>query len=85
MDSQTAGMPAAISVLTAWLEAAPGVPSDELMWQLIQTIVQGGPEAEVELTIGLVKVASVLLVKLEGSSGQNAQQILQTMAIRYTQ
>jgi hypothetical protein len=42
-----------------------------------------GRDAKAEMTLGLLRVASILLVKLAAASGQAEQEILQEMALKY--
>jgi hypothetical protein len=84
MDPKLTGLPEAIGVLTAWLEAGPGVGPDELVWEEIMAVVEEGDEAQMWLTMGLMKLAGLLLVTLEGSSGTSAKEILQGIASKYT-
>jgi hypothetical protein len=77
------GLPRGIAVLTAWLEASPGVPEDELVWSEILANVDEGPVAEIEMTMGLMKLASILLVRLEMATGTPARELLQGIAAKY--
>jgi hypothetical protein len=70
--------------MTAWREAPPGVPEDELMWRVIAANVEEGPTAEVEMTMGLQQLASILLVKLSDATQQSESEILQEIARRHT-
>jgi hypothetical protein len=45
--------------------------------------VEEGPQAEVEMTIGLAKVASILLAKASQKSGDDHRAILQDISLRY--
>ena len=83
MDPKMFGLPRGIAVLTAWLEASPGVGPDELVWSEVMGNVNEGPEAEVEMTLGLMKLASILRIRLEAAEGRSAPEILQDLAARY--
>ena len=72
-----------IEVMTAWLEAAPGVPADEVMWQVIGANVAEGREAEVQMILGLQGLASILLVLLSDATGRSAAEILQEIGQKY--
>jgi hypothetical protein len=77
------GLPRAIGVLTAWLQAGPKDPDAELMWDEILATVDEGTEAEVELTVGLAKLGTILLTRLEHAERKPAGEILQDLAKRY--
>lgn len=78
-------MPRAIGVLTAWLEGGGARdPDAELVWMEIMANVEEGTEAEVEMTLGLFKLSSVLLIRLAAAEGRPAADILQDVARRYT-
>lgn len=82
MDPRMTGLPRGIAVLTAWLEADRH--DDSLVWDEILASVEEGAEAEVEMTVGLFKLASILLVRAAGAEGVSERDILQDLARRYT-
>lgn len=71
--------------MTAWLEGGGASdPQAELVWAEILANVDEGTDAEVELTLGLFKLSSVLLIRLATAEGRSAADILQDIARRYT-
>jgi hypothetical protein len=76
-------VPKAIEVMTAWLEAGPGVPPEELLWQVIRANTEEGREAEAQMTMGLVTLAGSLLLLLEEATGRSPSAILHDIALRY--
>jgi hypothetical protein len=70
----------AISVMTAWQEHKPDAPHDEnLMMRLLTEYVDEGTESQAQLTMGLLGVASYLLIMLE-AKGQPMSESLQEIA-----
>jgi len=84
VDDSMKELPRGIAVLTAWLEAGPGVGPDELVWDILHQAIDEGPESEVAQTLGLAKLASVLLVELSRVSGRDPGLILQQIASNYS-
>jgi hypothetical protein len=83
MDDRMKELPNGIAVLTAWLEASPGVGPNELVWDVLQGAIDEGPEAEIAQTMGLAKLAGVLLAHLSKASGKPPRIILQEIAADY--
>ena len=77
------GMNRAIAILTAWTEAKSG-DSDELFWREMMANVDEGTKGEVEMTLGLFKLAAVLLVRLAACEERPTAEILQDVAVKYT-
>jgi hypothetical protein len=82
-EHRRAAMRRALEVMTAWLEAKPGVGPDELMWEIIEANVREGYEAEIAKSMGMQRLASILHVKLAVATGQSELEILQDIALRY--
>jgi hypothetical protein len=81
-DREAAALRRGLEVMTAWLEAKPGVGPHELMWQVIEANLAEGPEAVLEMALGLQALASILLVKLSIATNVPEAQILQETAVK---
>lgn len=80
MDDRMTGLPKAIEVLTAWTESDK---NPDLVWERVMQAVEAGAEEEVEMTLGLMKLASILLVRLSGATGKSQGKLLQEIALKY--
>ena len=69
--------------MTAWAEAKPDETRDRLMWQTIAANIREGPQGQMEMTLGLQLLAAILLVRMEGATGQPLPEILQDIAAHY--
>ena len=81
MDDRMKGLPKAIEVLTAWTESDK---NPDFVWQRVMEAVEAGADEEVEMTVGLMKLASILLVKLSRATGKAEGTLLQEIALKYT-
>ena len=71
-------------MLTAWMEARPGVPWEtSLMWRVLDEQMREGDAARRELLAGLMQVSQNLLVRLEAETGRPMGDILQEEALRF--
>ena len=74
----------ALGLLTAWMEAGPGVPWEtSLMWPVLDEQLREGDAAQLELLTGLIQVSQSLLVRLEEETGRPMGDILQEEALRF--
>jgi hypothetical protein len=76
-------LPRGIAVLTAWLEARPGVGPDELVWEVLHKTIEEGPQSYLDQSMGLTQLAGILLRELSNLSGQDPSMILQKIATNY--
>ncbi len=76
-------LPRGIAVMTAWLEAKPGVAPEELVWTVLHEAIDEGPESVIEQSLGLAKLGQVLLAELSKLSGRDPGLILQQIASNY--
>jgi hypothetical protein len=54
------------------------------IWQVIGANVAEGREAEVQMTLGLQALASILLVKLSDATGKSGAELLQEIAQKHS-
>jgi len=74
----------ALRLLTAWMEADPGVPWEtSLMWRVLDEQLREGDAAQLELLTGLMQVSQSLLVRLKEETGRPMGDILQEEALRF--
>ena len=82
-DPRDAGIPRGIAVLTGLVEAGPDDPDADLAWAEIMANIAESPQAEVEMTLGLAKLALVLLARLASDEGCDPSEVLQDIALKY--
>ena len=82
-DPRDAGIPRGIAVLTALVEAGPGDRDADLAWAEILANIAESPQAEVEMTLGLAKLALVLLARVASDEGRDPSEVLQDLALKY--
>jgi hypothetical protein len=70
--------------MTAWTETGGGSPVPELFFEEITRGLHEGPEAHAEMTMGLWKLAAILLVRNAKATGESEQEILRQIAMKYT-
>lgn len=83
MTDPTRGVSRAVEVLTAWTEVDNEPASAQLFWSTFLQTVDEGMEAEIELTVGLAKLAGILLIKASTATGEAPVAILQDIGVKY--
>lgn len=82
-DQIRAGIPRAVQVLSAWLEADTPNSSAAFAEEQLRTIISEGQQAQSELVIGLVVAAGTLLNDLSVATEDDQRQLLQGLAMRF--
>ncbi len=80
MSEPTPGLSRAIAILTAWTETGGADPQTDLF---IDEVLRNAEDSNMETMMGLVKLASILLVRTAKTTHVTEQEVLRSIATKY--